>query len=108
MQSLRNRQWVDYTRLNTVKLPRHKFHDSDSEDDIITGEHELVEDDNDYLEVDPEEEDDILEDGEIEDTNEEEDKLQLQIQKLAEEGNIGKLKDILQASKQKQSYKEKQ
>ena len=97
MHRLRSRNRIDYAALNAGKSSRHYSSTSEEEENDLSAEKELLEEDSDYLEVEPEEDDDEFpEEGEIIDEAEEEqsntDKL---IEKYTNEGNIDKLKQIL-------------
>ena len=105
-RNLRKRDRVDYALLNNGKMPRKQQDDSSSEEDSldISGERELVEDDEEYLDIDPEEEDNFPEEGELVESDEgedEEDEFAELIKKYTKEGNVKKLKQILIIKKEK-------
>ena len=94
----------DYAALHSAKTARFtaKQQDSSSEEDLndISGEHSLVEDEHDYLKMETDEDDDFLEEGEISEESEDED-LKTLVQKYTREGNIGKLKGLVQLNREK-------
>ena len=104
MHKLRVRERKDYAALHEGKMPKKRNNSSDEEVDI-PGKQELVEDDQDYLDLnaEEEEEDEFPEEGEISDSedNKEDDEFAELIQKYTKEGNIKKLKQIVKIKKQK-------
>lgn len=84
-------------------MPRRRDTESSEEDVDIRGEQDLVEDDTELLHIDPEDDEDFLEEGEIEEEemSEDEDEYADLIRKYTLEGNIKKLKQILKIKKEK-------
>ena len=103
MPKLQNTERKNYALINSGKMPRgRKETVSSSEEEFdIHGEEELVEDDVDYLDMEADEEDEFLEDGEIPEEENEHSDLQETIAKLAKQGDLKKLKELLSASREK-------
>ena len=71
-------------------LRKHHDSSSEKEDVDILGERELVEDEEEYLDIDPEEEDNFPEEGELVETDEEDDDEEFAelIRKYTHEGTL--------------------
>ena len=94
---LRHKEWKDYAALNSGTSKKRICKEVD-----VLAEQELVEEEDlDYLDVEADE-DEFLEDGEIEEDEEElEDEYEHLISKYSAEGNVIKLKKILELKKKK-------
>ena len=109
-RNLRKSKRPDYAALNSGKMLKSRRDSSSDESDTDTiGEKELLDQSLDFLDINPaEEEDDFLEDGELQESDESDecvptatDKYSKLIKKYTKEGNVEKLKEILNKKRER-------